>query len=98
MDNNLIFTAMGASTNGLENSFIILTSLPSVVNIYNSNSLDWWVLPSSSSTMDKLIPAWWQGMYPITYYYIGCYLSEYKIKLRVRYQILILILVILVIR
>ena len=73
-------------------TFIILTSLPSVVNIYNSNSLDWWVLPSSSSTMDKLIPAWWQGMYPITYYYIGCYLSEYGLKMRKSLNLLLIIL------
>ena len=73
-------------------TFIILTSLPSVVNIYNSNSLDWWVLPSSSSTMDKLIPAWWQGMYPITYYYIGCYLSEYGLKIRKSLNLLLIIL------
>lgn len=28
-----------------------------------------------------LIPNWWQGIYPITYYFIGCYLNEYKINL-----------------
>ena len=45
-------------------TFIILTSLPSVLNIYNFDSLDWWALPSSSSSKNKLIPAWWQTLYP----------------------------------
>lgn len=63
-------------------TFVILTALPSVLNIYNLNSLDWLALPSASSAVNKIIPSWWQGFYPITYYYIGCYLSEYSIKIK----------------
>lgn len=62
-------------------TFVILTSLPSVLNIYNFDSLDWWSFPSTSTETSKLIPAWWQTLYPITYYYIGCYLSEYGLKI-----------------
>lgn len=62
-------------------TFVILTSLPSVFNIYNLTSFDWLALPSSSTTMNTIIPDWWQGIYPITYYYIGCYLSEYGLKI-----------------
>lgn len=29
----------------------------------------------------KLLPNWWQDLYPITYYFIGCYLKENKIKI-----------------
>lgn len=25
----------------------------------------------------KIIPDWWTGIYPITYYFVGCYLKEY---------------------
>ena len=60
---------------------IVLTSLPSVVNVYNWYLPDWWSLPSSSTYFSKLIPAWWQEIYPLTYYYIGCYLSEYGLKI-----------------
>lgn len=73
-------------------TFVILTSLPSVLNVYNLNALDWWMLPSSSSDMDQLIPAWWQPMYPITYYYIGCYLSEYGLKIKKSLNLLLIIL------
>lgn len=71
-------------------TFIILTSLPSVLNVYNLNSLNWWALPSSSSAVDKIIPSWWQEMYPITYYYIGCYLSEYGLKINKILNILLI--------
>lgn len=63
-------------------TFIILTSLPSLLNIYNLNSFDWWPLPSSSASMNKIIPDYWQILYPITYYYIGCYLNEYGLKIK----------------
>lgn len=73
-------------------TFVILTSLPSVVNVYNFSSLDWWTLPSSDPAMSKLIPAWWQTFYPITYYFIGCYLGEYGLKIN-RFFNAVLILV-----
>ena len=40
MDNNLVFTAMGASTNGLENSFIIFYDLKSETLSYIENLFD----------------------------------------------------------
>lgn len=63
-------------------TLVILTSLPSVLNIYNLTSFDWLDLPSSTPIMNKIIPNWWQGIYPATYYYIGCYLSEYGLKIK----------------
>lgn len=62
-------------------TFVILTALPSVLNIYDLTSFDWLAVPSSTSEKNKLIPEWWQNFYPITYYYIGCYLSEYGLKI-----------------
>ena len=75
-------------------TFILLTSLPSIINVYRPEP-SWFLNPSSSTEYAPFLPDWWINIYPVTYYFIGCYLSEYKIKLRVRYQILILILVIL---
>lgn len=63
-------------------TFVMLTSLPSVVNVYNFDSLKWWAQPSSAPGATKLIPGWWQTLYPITYYYIGCYLSEYGLNIK----------------
>lgn len=45
-------------------TMLLLTSIPTITNIYN-----------------KVLPFWWSSIYPITYYYIGAYLSEYKLKI-----------------
>ncbi len=72
-------------------TFVILTSLPSITNIYRPE-LQWFLNPASSNEYACILPDWWLNIYPITYYFIGCYLSEYKINLRIRYQALLLIL------
>ena len=63
--------------------FLILTALPSVMNIYRVADFGWWLHPSSSGGYTQIVPQWWIGIYPITYYFIGCYLSEYPIKIRI---------------
>lgn len=65
----------------LLSTFLVLTAAPGVVNIF-CVSWEWWKSPSISSDYVKIIPAWWMRIYPITYYLIGCYLSEYGLKLR----------------
>ncbi len=63
-------------------TFIALTTLPTVFNIYNFDSLEWWVHPSISKEFSKLIPSWWMGIYPLTYYFTGCYLKEFGVKFK----------------
>lgn len=77
-------------------TFVILTSLPSVINVYNFTSASWWALPSSSFETNKLIPAWWVGFYPITYYFIGNYLGEYGLKIKKSLNVLLIVLCTLV--
>lgn len=69
---------------------LVLTALPAVTNIYSLSGLDWWLTPSSSDHYAQIVPRWWTGIYPITYYLIGCYLKEYPIKIRLRYCALLL--------
>ena len=57
---------------GLVVSFIVLTSLPAVLNVYNFSAISWWVKPSSNMHAHQLIPDWWEGIYPVTYYFVGC--------------------------
>lgn len=40
-----------------------------------------------------LIPDWWTGIYPLTYYFIGCYLSEYKVNINKLLNIILFIVV-----
>lgn len=43
-----------------------------------------------------LIPKWWTNIYPLTYYFIGCYIKEYKINLK-KYQNILILLTCLII-
>lgn len=43
-----------------------------------------------------LIPDWWISIYPLTYYFIGCYLREYKVNIN-KYLNVILFIVVLII-
>ena len=61
---------------------LILTALPSVLNIWQFLNIQWWIRPSISSNHDYLAPDWWIGIYPVTFYFIGCYLKEYTLKIK----------------
>lgn len=61
---------------------ILLTSLPSIVNIYQFSSIAWWNNPTISADYTKILPSWWLGIYPITYYFLGCYLREYPLAIK----------------
>lgn len=76
---------------------LVATALPSVTNIFSLSGLNWWLHPSSSEQYFQVLPDWWTGFYPITYYFIGCYLREYPIKLRLRYCVGLTVLTCLVV-
>lgn len=63
-------------------TFIFLTILPSLFNIFNFDSAQWWTNPTSSDEFQKLIPSWWTGFYPLTFYFTGAYLREYGFKIK----------------
>ncbi len=73
-------------------TLIVITILPTLVNIYNFETVQWWADPTISDEFSKLIPDWWLGMYPITYYFIGCYFKEYGLKLKTRTLLLLFVL------
>lgn len=52
--------------------------------------------PSSIQSYQKLVPAFWTQIYPITYYFIGSYLSDYGFRLNNKKCGIILILSMLV--
>lgn len=63
----------------------VLTALPCVVNIFT--------FPEGTGGFDKLIPSWWQNIYPLLYYFIGCYLREYQVKMNRLVNVLLFALV-----
>ena len=75
---------------------VIVTSLPHITNIFIP-SLTWFANPTSSADYYKVLPTFWLTMYPITYYFIGCYLKEYKIKLSSKILALLSVVVFLLV-
>ena len=73
-------------------TMILLTAMPLVVNIY-IDDLEWFADPASSQDYVKILPTYWTGLYPVTYYFIGCYLREFKLKLTARSNLLLSVLV-----
>ena len=71
-------------------SFLLLTALPPLVNVYNFQSAEWWLHPATSTTYNKLMPGWWTNFYPITYYFLGCYVGEYGVKIKKRWTLLLM--------
>ena len=77
-------------------TLVFLTIIPTVFNIFNFDNPAWWSDPKTSDTFAKLIPSWWIGIYPITYYFTGCYIREYGIKLKTRSTLVLFLLAILI--
>ncbi|MEA5093479.1 MAG: acyltransferase family protein [Sedimentibacter saalensis] len=62
-----------------------LTSIPGFVNQF----------PFIAGIPNMILPDWWMGIYPLTYYFIGAYIKEYKPKIKKFYNIIAFILVLL---
>lgn len=68
--------------------FLFLTAAPSLVNVYHLTNPGFWRQPSSSDYYTQLIPEYWEDLYPLTYYFLGCYLREYPLKLKKSHHLL----------
>ena len=51
----------------------VLTVAPSVFNVFNFFSSGNFI----SGGADKIIPQWWEKLYPVTYWFIGAYMRKY---------------------
>lgn len=76
---------------------IIIGVLPNGINIFNFDSVEWWLNPSSSDTYQMLVPDYWSRLtYIIMFYFIGCYFRDYKLKLSLKKNIVALFIAIVV--
>lgn len=73
-------------------TMVLLTAVPTLFNVYNLSDPSWWANPSSSSEFNPLLPDWWIGFYPVTFYFTGCYLREFGLKLKTKTLVFLLIL------
>lgn len=60
----------------------LLTAVPQMLNIYRFDDWEWWKMPSISDEYVKLFPDFWTTLAPLAYYYVGCYLKEFPLKLK----------------
>lgn len=74
-------------------TFIILTILPSALNEFNLDYFEWWSFPALSSLpTHQLVPAYWVKFFPVTFYFLGCYLKEYGFKINKVLNVLLIAL------
>lgn len=72
-------------------SFALLTVVPMTLNRFDfTTKLPWYQLMSSNDP-DKIFPSWWIDIFPITYYFVGCYIKEFQPKIKKFQGILVLI-------
>ncbi len=64
--------------------------LPSLFNQFCFDS-QLWYNPSNDDVITKLFPSWWWALYPVAYYFIGCYIREYGLKIKNHTAVLLLI-------
>ncbi len=95
----LIIPFLNLSYNGLKDkkqklalvlTLMSMTILPTIINVYNFDIPNWWDMPAQSKEYSAIIPDWWTAMYPLAYYFLGCYLSEFKPKMNKFLNILLL--------
>lgn len=55
-------------------SMLVITALPCLLNGFDFSNSSFWQGTKSSHT--QLMPEYFVGMYPMTYYFIGCYINE----------------------
>ncbi len=80
---NLIYNGLDTKRkkNVLLATFFIITCLPTILNIFRFDSIEWFLHPSADRAYVNLVPNWWANIYPITLYFVGCYLKEYPIRI-----------------
>lgn len=93
---NLIFNGLKTKKQSqlLLVTLMALTALPSIINIFDFNIVNWWQTPSVSSDYYKLIPSWWTRLWPLTYYFWGAYLKKYTLEISKKWNLYLYILVI----
>ncbi len=76
-------------------TLVATTILPTLFNIFNFESATWWADPKSAETYQQIIPDYWMSMYPIAYYFTGCYLREYGLKLKTKSLLIVFLVTVL---
>lgn len=61
-------------------TMLLLSGIPDILNSVHI-TLPWTMIYNDPANVMCILPDWWSGFYPVTYYFIGAYLSEYPLQL-----------------
>lgn len=75
---------------------LILTTLPTAVNIYDWLTPGFWTNPATAVNLYQIVPDWWTFFYPITFYFLGAYIREYDIHISVKRNIALFLICLLI--
>lgn len=73
-------------------TLLFMAALPAVTNIYHFNLDGWWQNPTSSTEYQQLLPNNWTQLGAVCYYFLGCYLKEYPLKIKKLTNVVLLLL------
>ncbi len=62
----------------LVGTMLFLTALPSVLNIFVFDSFVFWSTPITKWEYTKIVPSFFTLLYPITYYFLGSFIREFR--------------------
>lgn len=90
---NLIYNGLDSKKkkDALMLTLFFLTVLPTLTNNFNLADPAWWNAPALG-TAHRVLPRRWLTFYPVTYYFVGCYLREFGLKFKTRAIVLLLAL------
>ena len=77
-------------------TLIFMVGIPCILNIHRFGSFEWWKQPAINNKYLKIIPQWWNNLYPIFYYFLGAYLKKYPIKMSCKFNLIFLMLAVTV--
>ena len=69
----------------------VLTGLPSTFNGFSFESLEVWKHPELTTRYDQLFPGWWDKLWPLFCYYLGCYLKKYPVRINLGLHVALLV-------
>lgn len=73
-------------------SLLFMTVAPQFVNTFVFDVEGWWQQPMLSDEYTLILPMWWQKIFPLTYYFTGCYINEYGIKINKWLNLVLIVL------
>lgn len=90
---NIMYNALNTqkSKKALLVTFFVISILPTAFNIFSFTGEELWYNPSTLDSISKVFPNWWEGLYPFAFYFIGCYIREYGLRIKTPVAIILLL-------